>query len=181
VGPNIIFISGIHGVGKTTLCEFLSTELSISHYSASDLISKYAQIELPKSKHVSNISGNQDTLIKAINKFLSVSIDYILDGHFCLLDKEGNITKIPFSTYEEMKPTAIVCLYEDADIVYERLKSRDSHKHNRELLDAFQIAEISYSQEVAKNLGVPYFLGKSGEDREGIRDFLIATAKGTNL
>lgn len=37
---NIIFIAGIHGVGKSTLCKKLSSRYNIEHYSASELIKK---------------------------------------------------------------------------------------------------------------------------------------------
>ena len=30
--------------------------------------------------------------------------EFILDGHFCLLDVEGAITKIPMETYFSLKP-----------------------------------------------------------------------------
>ena len=174
----IVFIAGIHGVGKTTLCEYLSMQLSIDYYSASNLIREYGQIEFPKSKHIVDISGNQDVLISAINEFLETDKTSILDGHFCLLDKNGDITRIPSSTYEEMKPQAIVCLHEEVDTICERLKSRDRHDHDRKLLDAFQKEEISYSREVAEKLGIPYYLGKSGEDRENILDLIISATKG---
>ncbi len=37
---DIVFVGGIHGVGKSTLCSKFNNLLGISHYSASDLIKK---------------------------------------------------------------------------------------------------------------------------------------------
>ncbi|TOB99405.1 hypothetical protein CGJ93_24370, partial [Vibrio parahaemolyticus] len=36
-----IFISGIHGVGKTTLAKELSKKLELQHYACSSLINNY--------------------------------------------------------------------------------------------------------------------------------------------
>jgi len=179
VKQKIVFIAGIHGVGKTTLCEYLSAELSLKYYSASNLIKEYGKIDFPKSKHIVNISGNQDVLICAIAEFLEPEKTSILDGHFCLLNENGEITKIPSSTYIEMKPQAIICLYEEADVICSRLKNRDKHSHNEKLIGAFQDAEISYAKEIADNLEIPICVGKSGEDREKIRDFIIDATKGS--
>jgi len=174
----IVFIAGIHGVGKTTLCDYLSTELSLKYYSASNLIRDYGRIKFPKSKHIVDISGNQDVLIRAINEFLEPDKMSILDGHFCLLDENGDITRIPSTTYKQMKPQAIICLYEDVDVICERLKSRDRYSHDSGLLSTFQGAEISYAREISDSLGVPIFVGKPGEDREKIRDFITNATKG---
>ena len=173
----IVFIAGIHGVGKTTLCGYLSKELSIKNYSASALIKEYAKIELPKNKKIQNIQGNQDILIKAINELLKNEETCIIDGHFCLFDQAAKITRIPSATFEEMKPMAIVCLYEDIDIINQRLKSRDSHEHDDELLYALQEEEKSYSKEVSNLLGIPCFLGKPEEDREKIFAFVSDAIK----
>ena len=37
---SVIFVAGIYGVGKSTLCEKLSQRMSIPSYSAGDLISR---------------------------------------------------------------------------------------------------------------------------------------------
>jgi hypothetical protein len=70
---NLIFVGGIHGVGKTTLCKKLTEELHFNHYSASQLI-KMLKSENGdgdnKNKGVKNIDGNQDLLITAINQYL---------------------------------------------------------------------------------------------------------------
>jgi adenylate kinase len=172
MNKSIFFIGGIHGVGKTTLCQFLSDKLPLNHYSASDLIKKYTQIDFPKNKHIKDISGNQDILISALDEFLEPNENCILDGHFCLLNSAGEITKIPLSTYIEMKPKAIICLFDDVNVIYERLVGRDRHGHDIEMLEKFQSDEIEYSRQVADHLDVPYFSGNPISDRQQIRSFI---------
>lgn len=116
--------------------------------------------------------------MSAIDELLELNAVSILDGHFCLLDKAGDITKIPRSTYKEIFPQAIVALYENADIICERLKSRDGHNHDAGLLNAFQEEEITYAKEVAYDLNIPFISGKSGRDKEDIKSFLVDITQG---
>jgi adenylate kinase len=62
----IIFIGGVHGVGKTFLCNTVREELDIDHYSASDLIKKVKNVKFPTNKHIKGIGGNQNALIIAL-------------------------------------------------------------------------------------------------------------------
>lgn len=59
----IIFVSGIHGSGKGTLCKKMSAILNIPHFSSSDVLN-WAQFSPNiKNKNVQNISETQQKLI----------------------------------------------------------------------------------------------------------------------
>ena len=137
----IIFVSGVHGVGKTTLCKKIASRYKIEHFSASNLIAKEKAEEHLQNKQVENITGNQDFLVTAINKYFKNETWYLLDGHFCLLNKNNEITKIPYSTYEGICPRAIILLVDEPENIYTRLNSRDSIKHDLSLLRSFQEQE----------------------------------------
>ena len=64
----VIFVAGVYGVGKSTLCEKLSKELSIPFYSASDLISKVNGESYGTNKVVKDKSQNQDILADVIHQ-----------------------------------------------------------------------------------------------------------------
>src|SRR5262249_1164106 len=100
---NVIFVGGIHGVGKTTYCEKLSSDLNLKHYSASDLIKEVKRTN-SVHKNVKNIPQNQDILLDAIDKCFYENKWYILDGHFCLLNEQGSISPIPFATFQSIGP-----------------------------------------------------------------------------
>jgi adenylate kinase len=169
---NIIFVGGIHGVGKTTLCEHLCSKLNIEHHSASSLISKIKQVEFSSNKQTSDVKENQDDLIVAINKFLSPNKHYLLDGHFCLLDTHKNVIKIPKSTYTAMSPIAIILLHDDITNIYSRLAGRDKEHHSMDLLELFQEKEISYSKTISEDLGIPYLKANPFKEKEIIFDFV---------
>ncbi|MFM9157093.1 MAG: hypothetical protein ACKOPK_04055, partial [Dolichospermum sp.] len=75
----------------------IESTFNIEHFSASNLIAKEKAEENLLNKQVENITGNQDFLVTAINKYFKSETWYLLDGHFCLLNKNNEITKIPYS------------------------------------------------------------------------------------
>lgn len=91
----MIFVSGIHGVGKTYFCNMVKDKLGINNYSASQLIAGRREKGFSADKFVSDIDDNQVLLLNAINELRQTGEEFILDGHFCLLNEEGVITRIP--------------------------------------------------------------------------------------
>lgn len=92
----IIFIGGIHGVGKTSLCEELSNQIGTHYFSASKLIKRLKKDHCDnENKAVKDIDGNQELLLTAINQYINKNIIVLLDGHFCLLSSTYEVTLIP--------------------------------------------------------------------------------------
>ena len=162
----IIFIGGVHGVGKTTLCKKIESRFNIEHFSASNLIAKEKAEENLRNKQVENITGNQDFLVTAINKYFKSETWYLLDGHFCLLNKNNEITKIPYSTYEGICPSAIIVLVDEPENIYTRLNLRDSIKHDLSLLRSFQEQEIDYADYIKDKLNIPYIMCNISEEEK---------------
>lgn len=90
----MIFISGIHGVGKTFFCNLVKKETGIETYSASALITQKKHAGFSKDKLISDIGSNQHYLLQAVDELKSSGHNFILDGHFCLLDTYGVISRI---------------------------------------------------------------------------------------
>lgn len=168
----IIFIAGVHGVGKTTLCKDVAAKFNIEHFSASNLISRSKEEKYLRSKRVENIVGNQDDLVVAINKHFNSTKWYLLDGHFCLLNKDNEITQIPYSTYEGISPSAILVLVDKPENIYARLSSRDSIRHDLALLRSFQEQEILYAEDIKDRLSIPYLISNPIENKNDIFTFI---------
>ena len=83
----VIFVSGIHGVGKDYFTRKIEEELGIKSYSASELISEYGNVNFNSDKKTKNIGSNQDYLLQAIRSE-KLPKEYILNGHFCLLNEK---------------------------------------------------------------------------------------------
>jgi adenylate kinase len=177
----IIFVGGIHGVGKTTLCKKIESRYNIEHFSASNLIAKEKTEEHIGNKQVENIDENQDFLVTAINKYFKSKNWYLLDGHFCLLNKDNEITQIPYSTYQGICPSAILLLVDEPENIYTRLILRDSIKYDLALLRSFQEQEIYYAEYIKDKLNIPYIMYNASESEDKIHSFiekLLAQALG---
>ncbi|TLS69924.1 AAA family ATPase [Photobacterium damselae subsp. damselae] len=155
-----IFISGIHGVGKTTLCNKITNHLGFRHYSCSDLIKQNSDY-VETSKKIDNASRNQEVLLKAIENIKDKV--YLLDGHFCLIDKLENVIQLDQSVFKSIAPKAIVNICCDTSIIRERLINRDGKALSLTKLNELQSAEKTVSAEVAETLNIPYFVYTSSE------------------
>lgn len=78
---NIIFIGGIHGVGKGTICEDISTKTDLIHITASEIL-KWEEISDNDNKLVKNIVSTQDRLIKGLKNLIEKEKLYLLDVIF---------------------------------------------------------------------------------------------------
>lgn len=165
----IIFVSGIHGVGKTTLCNTISEQIGINSYSSSNLIREFKELSSNK-KTVDNVNKNQDILLESIRLNIEEEREYILDGHFILIDENYELKEVPLSTFRDMNIKAIIILYEDVDIILERLSSRDEVSYTKDFIEDFQRKEIERGIEVAKILDKPYKVLKSTNYKEILKE-----------
>jgi adenylate kinase len=169
----IIFMGGIHGVGKTTLCKKLTNLLNINHYSASQLIKMLNKdVDDNRNKGVKNISGNQDLLLTAIGQYINNTETTILDGHFCLLNAEHEVSRITMKTFLGISPVAIILLHDSIANIINKISQRDSINYKASLLFSFQNEEIQYSVEIAKELGIPHLLFDVTEDISELKNFI---------
>lgn len=168
----MIFVSGIHGVGKTYFCNFVEEKLGIKNYSASQLIAERRKKGFSADKFVSDIDDNQFLLLDAINELRQTGIEFILDGHFCLLNEAGVITRIPMETYTLLKPDKMILLLENPKIIAERRFQRDGIRQDVCAINDFQEAEKVYAAEIAEQLNIPLEVSRGASDLERIVELL---------
>lgn len=168
----MIFVGGIHGVGKTYLCNQISNEYTLPHFSASKLISELKNEEFKNNKLIEGIDKNQDYLVTAVNNLCIENEWFLLDGHFCLLNKEGIITKVPPATFKHIRPKAVILLIDSIEKISERLALRDSKNYSADLLDTFQKTEVDYAREIANENNIPILVCQSTDDLNNINQFI---------
>lgn len=168
----MIFLAGIHGVGKDVFSKEIEEKTGIKSYLASRLIQEQGNMSFNVNKRTNNISKNQDYLVEAIrNKNLSGR--YILNGHFCLLNSNGEVERIPFDTFSSLKPERIIVLIERPEIIIARREIRDKIATSVEETKKFQDEEIAYGREVAKLLDIPIGIFNATNEREKVIDFVV--------
>ena len=98
-----IFVAGTYGVGKSTLCNELSTALKIPDFSAGDLISAVNGETYGANKVVRDKDANQNILASQVKQLLKSTPSIILAGHFCIFDINGNVDTLPSSVFYDLE------------------------------------------------------------------------------
>ncbi len=168
----MIFISGVHGVGKSYFCNLVKEATGIECYSASSLIKERKKQGFPVDKRVADIDENQLYLLAAVDDLRASIGEFLLDGHFCLLNTDGVITRISLDTFTTLKPEAIVLLTEVPEIIAKRRQERDGVEHKASDIKAFQDEEISYAKEIAELLQVPLRISTGSTDIDNTIKFI---------
>lgn len=152
---NVIFVAGVHSVGKTTYCIDLSEQLQIPHFSASDIIRSQKSSALKdNSKVVKDADGNQDILLTGIENLNLKDKEIILDGHFVLIQND-EIKRLPFNTFKSLNISKVILLHDQPEKILQRINLRDNtSKFTVELIDEMQNLEIEYAEEVSELLGI---------------------------
>ena len=169
----MILLAGIHGVGKTTFCNDIAKSLGIKYYIASQLIEENSNIKINRDKKVNNISHNQRILEAVLNKIQKENTHFILDGHFCLINADGEIERIDIEIFKRINPSAIIVITADTEVIMLRNKERFSLDMTEEFVENFQKEEIKYAIYVGHNLNIPVKILKENEfDISKISEYL---------
>lgn len=158
---SLIFIGGIHGVGKGTICNKICEQTDFVHITASEIL-RWDEISKPDNKKVENIQNTQDRLIAGLDKALKENENYLLDGHFCLFNSEGQVEKVPMETFEKIAPKLITIVTTKIDLIKKRLEKRDNKGYDFDLLETMQTSEKEYAQQISSKLNVPFVEIKDG-------------------
>lgn len=160
---NIAFVGGIHGVGKSTICYQICNEVKLEYLSASELI-KWNEINSDfKNKKVNNISSMQERLFIGLKNSIDNDKYYLLDGHYCLLNRENEIVNIPLKTFKLINPFSLNIVIGDILEIKNRLEQRDNRFYDYELLKRMQESELNYAKFLSKTLGITLNIGSQND------------------
>lgn len=162
----IVFLGGIHGTGKGFISDRLCHNLSMKYLSASGLI-KWTEISTDaKNKAVDNIPNTQERLMTALKATCIENKNYLLDGHYCLLNSNQEPTKIEFEIFSEINPTILLIITAEPELIRERLANRDNRNYNISLIEEMQSVEKQYAEEISFKLKVPLYFVNEGNINE---------------
>lgn len=159
----IAFIGGIHGVGKSTICRHICSELNLEYLSASELL-KWKDInEDAKNKKVKDIPDTQNRLILGLTNIIQSGKDYLLDGHYCLLNNNNEAVKVPLETFEQINPFSLNLILDDISEIKNRLETRDNKPYDYAVLERLQNEELTYAKYLSKTLGIILNVGTQND------------------
>lgn len=152
----MIFLGGVHGVGKTSMCDGISEKFGLKVISASAIIRAEREHPSPDSRTaVSNVGGNQGLLIRGVQRLvIDAPGDYLLDGHFALRTLAGKIEEIDAAVFNLMGVNGLVCLVDEPTAIARRLTARDGDDHDVDAIAQLQAAELGSAESVSRTLGL---------------------------
>lgn len=153
---SVIFLAGVHGVGKGFLGAPVAKLLGMDHLTASQLIQQEkGRATWTEEKRVAEVDDNQLALIRAITRLHVSGKRILLDGHFVLRDSIGNLTKLSSDVFAQLHLTGAIVLTEDAEIISHRIAERDSVETNAETIVELAAAEALHAENVCLKLQIP--------------------------
>ncbi len=174
----IIFVAGIHGVGKTYLSGPIASQLGIRHATASQLIREERGLRTWSSdKQVSGIDENQVALISTVQRLRASGQKLLLDGHFVLRAGVGNHTEIDIQVFANLGIGAAILLEAQPETILGRLTSRGDLTWTVHELTAFAEREAAHARHVSSKLGVNllYLQGPNEAEFLGAVEALLGT------
>ena len=176
----IVFVGGIHGVGKTTISRQLAELLGAGHVTAGALIRETADPGTTVTvgagnKAVPHVDDNQTLLLRGLESYRArnghTARPLLLDGHFSLLDPNGDVVEVPVEVFAAIGPVAVLLIEATHATVHRRLVERDAEAPSPERISALAHRERARATEVSVFLKVPMWIvsGEEAPEREAAR------------
>ncbi|WP_415329467.1 AAA family ATPase [Chryseobacterium sp. MMS23-Vi53] len=134
-------------------------ELNLEYLSASQLLKWDELNKDSQNKKVNNILVTQNQLIIGLKNVIKNDQNYLLDGHYCLLNKANMIETIPFETFAQINPINLNIILGNIDEISKRLQDRDKKIYSVELLQKFQDHELLHAKQISKKLNINLNIG----------------------
>ena len=150
-----IFIAGVYGTGKSTMCSVLSEMLHIPAFSASDLISAINGEQYGANKAVSDKNNNQILLAERVRQLTQENPKIILAGHFCIFNADNDVEVLPESVYPALNISRIILLETNIQTVISNLHRRDGKNYPVKSVAVLLKKEREQSKRIAEQLNCP--------------------------
>ena len=153
---SVIFLTGVHGVGKGFLGAPVAKSLGMDHFTASQLIrEEKGRTTWGTDKRVAEVDDNQSALIRSVAHRREAEQDILLDGHFVLRGISGELVRLGKDVFADLQLSGVVLLTEDPQTIADRLFSRDGSTVTLESIAELS-AEVSvHVHDICGELKVP--------------------------
>lgn len=170
-----IFLSGVHGSGKSTLSEKINEKINIDYVSVSDLIRRAGKSISSHNKSTTDININQNLWKNELNKIESKQKIFLLDGHFCLLNRNNELEILPENIFDGTSMTKIILVTNTAETICSRLQVRDNKNYPVSLIQKFIETEEKQAHRLSQINEIPLFVYNDKEPFDELLNFLTET------
>ncbi|HEX7890775.1 MAG TPA: ATP-binding protein [Ramlibacter sp.] len=174
----VVFVGGVHGVGKSTCCAQVAQLTGCLHVTASEIIRRErSQAIASAGKLVSDVDGNQKLLIRGFHtvRLQTGSVPILLDGHFAMRDGLGEIQSVSVDVFRSLGIDRVVCLLDEPSAIAARIQQRDGTAPSEREIAELQDAESRHARLVAVAIAAP-FMFLQGGDVEALRRYVPSCA-----
>jgi adenylate kinase len=169
---SVLFVGGVHGVGKSSTCRQVAEQVGVVYRTASEILrTKGAAAVSRATKVVADLDANQQLLISGVEE-LSKNGSLLLDGHFTLLTPNG-VEPIPISVFSHLGLGAIALFTDEPGRIADRLLARDGRAPALDQLAEQQAREISHARLVAQSMSLEV-LTLNAFDQRTLSDAVVA-------
>ena len=156
VEKKTVIVAGIHGVGKTTFTNKYMVPSGWNCYAASHIIKNFSgAVNSDKKTKQKDILNNQEKLIIGMSEITEKVCDVCLDGHFTLLNSQGEITSIPSEVFHKLNPSGIILLEDSVANIQRKIHGRSGDLWGSDLIELFQKEELSRATLFSSECGIP--------------------------
>lgn len=152
----MLFVAGVHAVGKTFVLKPVCEGLGVRHATASQLIKEQRGLSnWTTSRQVDDVNENQTALVAAAQRLEQCGGKVVLDGHFVLRRAVGIHEKIGVETFSQLMIRAVILLEATSATVAERLMQRGDTTWDKTEIEIFAQKELEHAEFVCRELGIP--------------------------
>lgn len=143
---SVIFLAGVHGVGKGFIGVPVAQALGLGHFTASQLIrEEKGQTTWGADKMASDLDDNQLALIRAVSQRRLTHHSILLDGHFVLRNAQGTLNPLETKVFNELRLTGVILLTEESNVIARRLALRDKGEPDVDAISELADAEYGHA------------------------------------
>lgn len=150
----VIFVAGVHGVGKSTLCSKFAEE-GIPSFDASALIQRHTGEAFGTGKVTATPQSNQAFLRREVDMLVNVYSLFFLCGHFCLFDKDLHPLLLPLDIFSQLHLERILLLEAPVASVVGNMEKRDGVRYSAGCISDLMDCERRQAHRAVEQCGCP--------------------------
>lgn len=176
-----IFIAGVYGTGKSTMCSALSKMLHIPAFSAGDLISSINGEKYGANKAVTDKDGNQALLVERVQQLFKKYERIILAGHFCIFNANAGIEILPESVYHALSISQIILLETNSQTIISNLRRRDGMAYSLKSISKLIEKEREQSERISEQLNCPLSIYQMTFTDQDVQQIALLISQGEKI
>lgn len=176
-----IFIAGVYGTGKSTMCSASSKMLHIPAFSAGDLISSINGEKYGANKAVTDKDGNQALLVERVQQLFKKYERIILAGHFCIFNANAGIEILPESVYHALSISQIILLETNSQTIISNLRRRDGMAYSLKSISKLIEKEREQSERISEQLNCPLSIYQMTFTDQDVQQIALLISQGEKI